>query len=262
MQRPRATLLQRRGSDWPLLRFPQHAVVLGHFVFVALGDFFAAGAADAPAGVGLIHLAAQFHFHLLHAAQRGLNTLNEDRIVGKHRRIELERVELAQVAHRILDVAGGIGIVAQLLLQLLQALDGVAIALLEIPRVYRTAIPIAAPVSAVIGVAVAAPGAAVRTCPGTAALLAAALRTALLLAPLLLATSLLPALLLPASLLPALLLAALLLPALLLSALLLAALLLSPLLLAALLLAALLLAVARQIACPCLPGPAVLVLLV
>ena len=58
-----------------LLALAQLAEIFRNGVAVALRCGFAAGTADAAIAAGLFHFAAQFHFHLLDIAERGLNAL-------------------------------------------------------------------------------------------------------------------------------------------------------------------------------------------
>ena len=110
-----------------LFALAEFAVVLGDGFFPALWDLFAAGATDTAAGGAVVHLAAEFHFDLLDTCQGGLNAVGQKRVVGLGKGIELP-----EIPDYALDVTGGTRIVLHLLLELHQALHGVAIGLLEI----------------------------------------------------------------------------------------------------------------------------------
>jgi hypothetical protein len=110
-----------------LLAFAEFAVVLGDGFLPAFGNLLAAGAADAAAGSAVVHLAAEFHFDLFDTGEGGLNAVGQERVVGLS-----EGVELAEIAHEALDVTGGGGIVLHLLLELHEALHGIAVSLLEL----------------------------------------------------------------------------------------------------------------------------------
>ena len=183
-----------------------------------------AGAADAASSSGVFHFAAELHFHLLDIGKGGVDALAEERLAA-----DVDGVDAAEIANGSLDIALGAGVILHLLLELLQALNGVVVGALE-----GLGIEASAPGATVIPEIASVEIAAVRV-------VAALLLTALLLTASLLTTLLLTALLLAALLLTALLLAALLLTRLL-AALLLAGL-LTALLLAALLATALLLSV-------------------
>src|ERR1017187_8963602 len=104
-----------------LLVFAEFLEVLGGGAAVAGRDLFGAGAADGAAG--FVHLAAQFHFDLLGGGENGgLNALREHRVVGVG-----VGVELAELLNELADVVSGGRVIAVLLLELLQALEGVAV---------------------------------------------------------------------------------------------------------------------------------------
>lgn len=117
-----------------LFAFAQLAEILRHGIAVALRRGFAAGTADAAIAAGLLHFAAQLHFHLLYIAQRGLDALAQQRIV-----IQRIRIELPEIADQVVDVASCVGVAAVLLLQLLQALEGASIGGLDIRVADRSA---------------------------------------------------------------------------------------------------------------------------
>src|SRR4051812_33931360 len=127
-----------------LLGFPEPPVVFGDLVGVPRGHLLAAGTADAAAAIGLLDLAAQLHLHLLDAGQRSGNAFGEQRVATAG-----ERVDFAEVAHQPLDVTGHIGIVAELSLELLEALHRVSISLLELLRSDRAFVesPVKLPVA-------------------------------------------------------------------------------------------------------------------
>src|SRR6185369_16162410 len=129
-------------------------------------------AADTAVSTAVVHFAAEFHFDLLHTCEGGGDTLVEQRIVGVG-----ERVELAEIAHHALDVAGGGRVVAHLLLELCEGLHGVAIGLLVVLLTDGSVVPIAIigaiAIAAIPGVATAIVVAVLRS--ASAALRAATL---------------------------------------------------------------------------------------
>jgi hypothetical protein len=127
-----------------------------------LRHLLAAGAADAAAAGGVFDFTAEFHLDLLDTGERGLNAFGQQRIVG-HR----TRVQLPQIAHKPLDVTGGVRIVVHLLLELLQTLDRVAVRLLEILRVHRAVVVPAVRIAVAVRAVVAAVRGAHRWSVGT-----------------------------------------------------------------------------------------------
>ena len=71
------------------------------------------GAAHRAAAIGGVQHAPQFQFHLFHVGQGRLDAFAEQRAVGV-----AGRVERAQIADRVPDVALGVRIVLELPLQL------------------------------------------------------------------------------------------------------------------------------------------------
>src|ERR1035437_1697626 len=103
------------GMSRSLLAFAELAVVVGDLVLVSLRHLLAAGTAHAAGAVGVFHLAAQFHFHLLDAAhQGGLYAVGKQRIVGVG--VGIEALHVADQALQILDHGGIVAL--RLLLEL------------------------------------------------------------------------------------------------------------------------------------------------
>jgi hypothetical protein len=110
-----------------LSRLAELAEVLFNGASVALRCRLAAGAAYVGVAPVLFHLAAQFHLRLLDVAYRRVNALAQQRIATQR-----VWIELAQIPYGVVEVADRIGIAAILLLETIQAVDGIAIGLLDI----------------------------------------------------------------------------------------------------------------------------------
>ena len=156
--------------------------VLGGGAAVAGRDLFGAGAADGAGG--FIHLAAQLHFDLLGGGQdRGLDALREHRVVGVG-----VGVQVAELLNELADVVSGRRVIAILLLELLQALHGVAVLGLVVGdlEVAEAGLRIddagAAIVAAVVGAAVIGSAIAGATAAAVGSKVAATLAAAILLA--------------------------------------------------------------------------------
>src|ERR1022692_1794109 len=103
---------RNRSARLALLALTELAVVVGDLILVALRHLLAARTAHAAGAVGVFHLAAQFHFHLLDAAhQCGLYALGQQGIVGVG-----VGVEALHVADQVLQILDHGGIVALRLL--------------------------------------------------------------------------------------------------------------------------------------------------
>src|ERR1035441_5935427 len=109
--------------------FAELAVVIGHFVLVALRHFLAAGTAHAARAAGVFHLTAQLHLDLLDAAhQGGLYARGQQRIVGVG--VGIEALHVADQAFEILDHGGIVAL--RLLLQLAERLERLGVVILEV----------------------------------------------------------------------------------------------------------------------------------